>query len=524
MMTDRQQNWTVRKPAARAAGGVVASQNLTAAEVGARVLRDGGNAVDAAIATAFAVSVLEPWMSGMGGGGMMLVHSAAERRVRGIAFGMVAPLDLDPTDYPLGPAEGGDLFPWPTVAGNHNVLGALAIAVPGHVAGLALAHERFASRPWADLLAPAVALAEAGLPVSWHTTLKIAASAKDLRRFEPARATYLPGGLPPVPHDDGTLPRLPLGRLPATLRRLAEAGPRDFYQGEIAHALASDVQAAGGRLSADDLARYRAVEVDAPAIGHGDAAVHVIPGLTAGPTLRHALELVAERVPRGAGPGADAYLAWAEALFAAYEHRLATMGDVADDSQSPSCTTHLSVADGAGNLVSLTQTLLSSFGSKVISPRTGVLLNNGIMWFDPRPGRPNSIAPGKRPLSNMCPVIALRADGRTPWFALGASGGRRILPAVLQITSMLAACGLDPEEAVHHPRIDVSGDETTLTADPRLPAEVVRALEARHRVLRREHAVYPSLFACPSLALRDPATGACLGLSDPMNPVSGAAG
>jgi gamma-glutamyltranspeptidase/glutathione hydrolase len=255
-------------------------------------------------------------------------------------------------------------------------------------------------------------------------------------------------------------------------------------------------------------------------VKHGGATVHAVPGLTAGPTLCHALGLIGDRVPAGE-PGAAAYLAWAEGLFAAYRHRLATMGDV-DDSRAPACTTHLSVADADGNLVSLTQTLLSSFGSKVISPQTGVLLNNGIMWFDPRPGGPNSMAPGKRPLSNMCPVVVTR-DGGEPWFALGASGGRRILPAVLQITSMLAACGLTVEEALHRPRIDVSGAET-LAADPRLPADVVGALEARYPVVRREHAVYPSLFACPSIAVHGPADAGCLGLADPMNPVSGAAG
>ncbi|HET6520204.1 MAG TPA: gamma-glutamyltransferase [Geminicoccaceae bacterium] len=521
---DRQQNWVLRKPAARGAGGVVASQHHLAAEVGAAVLRDGGNAVDAAIATAFAVSVLEPWMSGVGGGGMMLVHSAAERRVRAFAFGMVAPLGLDPADYPLGPAEeqAGGLFPWPSVVENRNVYGPLSIAVPGHVAGLGLAHERFATRPWAELLAPAVALAEEGLPVSWHATLKIAASARDLRRFEPARDTYLPNGLPPVPNDDGTLPRRPLGRLAVTLGRLAEAGPRDFYEGEIARALVDDVRAIGGRLAAEDLARYRAFEADAPTVRHGGATVHTAPGLTAGPTLCHALGLIGDRVPAGE-PGADAYRAWAEGLFAAYERRLATMGDV-DDSRAPACTTHLSAADADGNLVSLTQTLLSSFGSKVISPQTGVLLNNGIMWFDPRPGGPNAMAPGKRPLSNMCPVVATRGDGGEPWFALGASGGRRILPAVLQVASMLAACGLSAEEAMHRPRIDVSGTEA-LTADPRLPAEVLDALEARYpAAVRREHAVYPSLFACPSIAVHGPADAGCLGLADPMNPVAGAAG
>jgi gamma-glutamyltranspeptidase/glutathione hydrolase len=192
----------------------------------------------------------------------------------------------------------------------------------------------------------------------------------------------------------------------------------------------------------------------------------------------------------------------------------------AGDAQAPGCTTHLCVVDRDGAMVSLTQTLLSVFGSKVISPQTGILLNNGIMWFDPRPGRPNSIAPGARPLSNMCPVIASR-DGK-PWFALGASGGRRILPAVLQIASMLADCGLDLESAFHTPRIDVSGEAFVL-ADTALPAEIRAALVGRFETRPVSHLVLPNLFACPSAVLREPSSGRAFGMSDVVQPVAGVA-
>ncbi len=134
-------------------------------------------------------------------------------------------------------------------------------------------------------------------------------------------------------------------------------------------------------------------------------------------------------------------------------------------------------------MVSLTQTLLSAFGSKILSPRTGILLNNGVMWFDPRPGGPNSLAPGKRPLSNMCPVIATR-DG-APWLTIGASGGRRIMPAVMQIASMLIDGRLDLETAFHLPRIDVSGGPA-VGADRRLPPEIIAALEARFAIQEAE--------------------------------------
>jgi gamma-glutamyltranspeptidase / glutathione hydrolase len=372
--------------------------------------------------------------------------------------------------------------------------------------------------PWAELCAPAIALARRGLPVSWHTTLRIAVGARDLARFDVARSIYLPDGLPPAPASNGTLAYLPLGRLAATLERLAEAGPEDLMSGELARLLVSDVQAAGGVLAQDDLARHQA-RCGEPLLSEHAGATFATPGeLTAGPTFAHALALIRGKVPRGA-PGAQAYAAWAEALLAAYEKRLAIMGEP-DDPRDQACTTHLCVVDREGAMVSLTQTLLSPFGSRVVSPSTGILLNNGIMWFDPRPGRPNSLAPRKRPLSNMCPVIALR-DG-APWLAIGASGGRRILPAVLQISSMLADCGLDLENAFHTPRIDVSGGPE-VNADRRLGPDVLAQLRARFPVREVEHLVVPKLFACPTAVLRDPSTGEALGMTDPMHPVGGVA-
>jgi gamma-glutamyltranspeptidase/glutathione hydrolase len=228
--------------------------------------------------------------------------------------------------------------------------------------------------------------------------------------------------------------------------------------------------------------------------------------------------LIAGNVPAGR-PDAEAYSAFASALLAAYERRLATMGDV-QAAGDPACTTHLAVVDRAGTMVSLTQTLLSVFGSKIVSPRTGILLNNGIMWFDPRPGRPNSLAPGKRPLANMCPVIATR--GGIPWFALGASGGRKIMPAVLQLASMLIDGGLDLETAFRLPRIDASG-EPQVTVDARLEPRVLTALAARFNVRELMPTVHPNLFACPSAVLRDPATGEACGMTDPWQPVAGCA-
>jgi gamma-glutamyltranspeptidase/glutathione hydrolase len=170
-------------------------------------------------------------------------------------------------------------------------------------------------------------------------------------------------------------------------------------------------------------------------------------------------------------------------------------------------------------MVALTQTLLSRFGSKVVLPETGILMNNGILWFDPRPGRPNSIAPGRRPLANMCPVV-VRRDG-APWFALGASGGRRIMPAVAQILSFLVDYGMTLEEAFHQPRLDVSGEGRAIL-DQRLSAEVERTVAALMPVLREPTSVYPVQFACPSAVLREPATGLNHGMGEIASPWAGA--
>lgn len=519
---DRAQNWTLRKPSAESRGGAVASQNAIAAEIGAAVLRDGGNAIDAAIATSFAVSVVEPWMSGLGGGGYMLVYLAKEKRVRVIDFGMIAPKRLDPADYPLVEGDGaGDLFQWPAVLEDRNVYGYHSIAVPTQVAGIALAHERFATKSWADLIKPAADLAEGGLPVNWFTTLRIAGAAQDLRQFETSRQIYLDNELPPVASQGKPPPRRAMGALAGTLRRLAKAGARDFYEGAIADKLIADAEAGGSRMCAEDLAAYEAVERDPLEMEYQGATVFAASGLTAGPTMFDTLSQIDGKIQSGDGsPTAASFGHYAAALKSAYETRLATMGD-ADDSQDPACTTHLTAIDGDGNMVTLTQTLLSAFGSKVVFPETGILMNNGIMWFDTRPGGPNSLGAGKRPLCNMCPAIVTRDDGFN--LAIGASGGRRIMPAVMQNISLMLDCGLSLPDAIHHPRIDVSGGETA-NVNINLSPEVIEAVEDVLPVVPVEDAVFPSNFACPNGVADDAATGVKSAQSYPMFPMSGAAG
>jgi gamma-glutamyltranspeptidase/glutathione hydrolase len=508
------ETWTVHKPAVEAAGGLVASQHYAASEVGARVLAGGGNAVDAAAAASFAIGAVEPWMSGLGGGGFMLVYLAKERRTQAIDFSMVAPAALDPADYPLAEGEGPDLFTWPAVADDRNIKGYHAMAVPGQVAGLALALERFGTRGWDETLAPAIEIAEAGMAVDWYATLKITTAARDLAGYAESKRVYLPDGFPPVGEWGGPLPRIHLGRLAATLRRLTEAGPRDFYEGEIARAVAADVAAGGGKLALADLESYQASLAPASTARYRDATVHVAPGLTAGPTLHQALAALATRLSPDTSPDDAAFGAYTQCLLEAYADRLANMGD-SGESTRPTCTTHISVVDAEGNMVALTQTLLSLFGARVMLPETGILMNNGIMWFDPRPGRPNSITPGRRPLTNMCPTVVERGDGFR--FAIGASGGRRIMPAVFQLVSFLVDYRMDMDAAFHHPRLDVSGTEV-VTIDERMSADVIASLAARFDVDVGPNGVYPALFACPNAVGHDTGSGRNVGAAFVLSP------
>ncbi|MCI3951321.1 MAG: gamma-glutamyltransferase [Burkholderiales bacterium] len=514
------QNWNVRKPVARSRGGIVATQNRIAGEAGARVLAAGGNAVDAAVATGFALAAVEPWNSGLGGIGYMLVYLAQENRVHVVDFGPVSPHALNPADYPLvgGGITTRDLFTWPTVKDDRNVHGPLSIAVPGHVDGLGLALEKFGTLPFADALQPAIALAERGIAVDWYLTLKVATMARELARYGTTRAVWLPNGFPPVTPAGAPLERLMLKNLAETLRRLAKGGRREFYEGTVAHDIAEDVRRLGGNLSREDLKAYRARLAAPLECEYREAEIALAPGLTAGPSMHRALKALAEVNVKGGGPQAEAFIAYARILRETYAERLVSMGETSDH-RDPSTTTHLNVIDRDGNMVALTQTLLSVFGSKVVLPTTGVLMNNGVMWFDPRPDSPNCLAPNKRPLTNMCPVIARRAG--KPWFAIGASGGRKIFPAVFQISSFLIDHGMTLEDAFHQPRIDASGGDT-VGVDPRLPKAIQDALAAQFPVAPTELVVYPTNFACPSAVFNAPDSGEHFGIADVMSPWSGA--
>ncbi|MGC2201226.1 MAG: gamma-glutamyltransferase [Stellaceae bacterium] len=509
------QNWVVHKPCASSRGGVVVAQSQTAAQLGVEVLQAGGTAVDAVVATAFALAAVEPWNSGLGGIGFMVVHPAGGKRAEVVDFGPVAPHRLNPAAFPLTGEMRTELFTWPQVVGDRNMHGPLSFAIPSAVRGYGLAVERFGRLPWRELVKPAISLARAGLPVDWFTTIKVASAAADLRRYEESRRIWLRDDLPPVSPPDNSSLSLPLGRLADTLERLADAGPEDLYEGEIAQSIAADAQAAGSFLSSEDLARCRARIVPPLEIGYRGVTLQAAPGMTAGPTLAAVIARLAER--RFADvPDADYFEALGEALRFAYAGRLENMGDA--ETGSRTSTTHITAADRQGGIAALTTTLLSSFGSRYVLPGTGILMNNGVMWFDPRPGRPNSIMPGKRALTNMCPVVVAR-DGH-PWFGVGASGGRRILGAVLQLASFVIDFGMKPEAAAHHPRIDVNGSEC-FGIDRRLSAAITEPLLKLPGATLVEHSVFPARFACPNMVLRD-SDGVNHGISDVMSPWSAA--
>lgn len=493
------QTQSVRKMAVRSENGIVAAQHRVAAAAGAQVLAEGGNAVDAAVATSFALAAVEPWMSGLGGGGYMVIRQPDASSASVIDFGMRSPAALNPSDYPLSGGVAADLFPWPAVLEDRNIIGPTAVAVPGQVAGMDKALNTFGSMEWSKLLRPAIALADEGVLVDWYTQLIIASAVGDLKKYPKSKDTFLNENGDPVASSWTALAsqRCDMSSLANTLRRLADAGARDFYEGELAASIANDMQRAGGCLSLDDLAGYESRIVDAYEYEHREGVLFLTPELTAGPTLVRVNQLLDKAFEGVNFLGADTYVEYANSLFTAYAERLAQMGD---EEGHRGCTTHFNVVDKNGMMVSVTQTLLSIFGSRFMLPESGILMNNGVMWFDPEPGKPNSLAPGKRCLSNMCPVIGERSDGFQ--FALGASGGRKIMPAVMQLASFIMDYGMELEAAFHTPRLDVSGGDTVV-ADETLPKSVLSALDQRFRCVAAPRTVYPYNFGCPSAVARD---------------------
>ncbi len=524
--------------------GMVATKHPEASSVGLDTLRAGGNAVDAAVAAAFAVGVAEPWSSGIGGGGYAVVAGPAGANV--IAFPMQAPALATPDRYPLDGREGVGGFLWPGVVDDANLIGWSAMSIPGAVAGLALLHQRHGRLPWRTLVEPAVELARRGSRLTWFDLLQMGRHTAAARRHaELGRIYYADGGPPRA--EVGETPLLVQPELADSLDAVAREGPDAFYQGDLAQAIADDCIANGGALRRDDLAQYRAWVMEPLETGYRDTTV-ITPGPGgAGPTTIATLNNF-EQAYRAGGAQTDAdrlhAFLWASRL--AQADRFAHMGDPAtvdapwaeltgkahararaaliDPRHAPApespgdpwaymasdrglerqkgdtSTTHLCTADGEGTFVSLTNTLGGAWGSEIVPGGTGICWNDGMWWFDPRPGQPNSLQPRAFGLNNMTPAIVLR-DGR-PLLAVGASGGRRITNCVSQLISHVVDHQMSAQEAIDAPRVD--GSTPWVTAAARLEDAVIEDLRARGWEVQLPPYPEQSAFASPLAILAGP--------------------
>jgi gamma-glutamyltranspeptidase / glutathione hydrolase len=541
-----------------AAGGrqMVAAKHPWAVQAGNDVLDQGGNAVDAAVATAFAISVVEPWMSGLGGVGFMTIQRAnGERHV--IDYFGQAPAAATPDMYELTAEFGHSTVGFGGVKDQANAYGPLSVAVPGMVRGMELALSRFGTRSLGETVASAVRFAEEGFEVDWYRGMLIASQQDVIRRDPETERIFLKDGKPPAPLFGQPQPRIVQRDLADTLRAIGEHGADGFYRGRVAERIASHMRETGGLITEDDLANYEAKVVDPLVLPYRDVELVLLPyqagGITIGEALNilngfdlyatgfntaATLHLIAEASRRGfadrfayVGDPAFVDTNWERLASAAYaaERRAeidparasvpeagagiaAFAANLAAVGADEGCTTHLSVVDREGTMVSVTQTLTLIFGSAVTVPGTGVLLNDSMNLFDPQPGCANEIQPGKRPASSMAHVIAVR--GGVPVLAVGAPGGRRIMDTCLQMTIDVIDFGMDIQTACAAPLIDCAGPE--LLVDDRIPAATRDRLRAMgHDVVDVEVSFSPRGFASPTGVAVDPETGIRYGGADP---------
>ncbi len=508
-------------PPLTTAGGAVAADDPVASEVGARILAAGGTAADAAVATALALGVVNPVSSGIGGGGFAVVYDAGSRETRVYDFREVAPAALDPGDFVVD----GKLEPMRARRGG------LAVGVPGEVAGLRLLSQRHGRLSWRRVVTPAVRLASGGLPTPWFFATRageVLPGLPDEPAYQPLRELLAPGG---VPRRWGE----PLVR-PALARTLATLAtdPGAFYRGPIADELVATVAAAGGVLTAADLAAYQVVE-RAPMIGRwrGLRLVTMPLPSSGGVVLLEALAILdrtgLDLAAMGVGSAA-AFHVMAELGKHGFADRARLLGDsdaaraaaagLLDDGRlrrlaarvsvdrtqpiasyglapvvapmvpgrapGPGGTSHLCVIDREGNAVALTTTVNGYLGSKLVTAG-GVVLNNEMDDFALVPdvangfglvqSADNLVGPGKRPLSSMTPLLVF--DGDRVVGCLGGSGGPRIISNVLQVFLGVFAFGLDPRAAVEAPRVHHQWSPDVLTVEPEVAPEVRAALAAR---------------------------------------------
>ncbi|GIT21051.1 MAG: gamma-glutamyltransferase [Gammaproteobacteria bacterium] len=469
----------------RAKNGMVSSASRLASEVGVETLKQGGNAVDAAVATAFALAVTWPSAGNIGGGGFLVYHGD-DGHATTFDFREKAPLAASESMY-LG-VDG-------RVINNSNHIGMLAIGVPGTVAGLYKAHQELGSLPWEDLVAPAVALARDGIPINYSLQIGFARSANRFRQYPSSAEKFF--------RADGSLYELGdtwlQPDLSHTLELIQNNGRDGFYKGENAKKLADFMAANGGMITEEDLEIYEAVERE-PIRGtyRGYEIVSMPPPSSGGTALVQMLNILEGYDLASLGHNSADYLhVLTEAMRRAYADRAEHLGDpdfnesmpldrlmdkeyaaglrasIDMDEKSVSSpsefaqayeseeTTHFSVVDKDGNMVSLTYTLEFGYGSAIVAEGAGYLLNNELGDFNAVPGltdirgnigtAPNLVAAEKRPLSSMTPTI-VALNGR-PLFATGSPGGKTIINTVMQTILNIIDHGFNIAESIEAPRI-----------------------------------------------------------------------
>ena len=511
-----------------AARGLVTAEHPAGAEIGAAILERGGNAVDAAVAMAFAMPVVEPFMSTIAGAGTMLVHVAKTGETVCLDFNGNAPMAAHASVYKIiGGIATYALFAWPRVEDDANVYGYKSVAVPGSVAGLALALERYGTMTLKDVVAPAVRLAREGFIADWYQALNTAKYLEEISAFPETARIHLRNGRSvyrPPSMEAGD--RVTNKDLAASMELIGREGPDAFYRGAIAQAIHNDMAANGGFITKDDLAAYQ-VRVVEPLRGrYRDLDLAFSPGATGGTTALEILNIMEQFPASACGFDTAAGLhVRGEAVRRAFADRFRSIGDpqvVGDGFQvlaskdyakeaardirrggmkpagrtrpSNDCTTHISVVDKSRNMVALTHTAVSLWGARVVVPGTGILLNNGMIWFDPEPGKPNSVAPGKRGMVNMVPVLGFKKG--KPYLALGAPGGRKIIGAIPQVIANLVDAKSSLQAAIDAPRLHHEG--SGLEVDDRVGEKNLDALRKRgHKVVPKTE-TYASLnFARP---------------------------
>lgn len=531
--------------------GMVAAQNDTAAKVGAAVLADGGNAVDAAVAVGFALAVTLPRAGNIGGGGFMLVYDADSKETTAIDYREMAPLGA--TRDMFLDENGNAVKERPRIT--H-----LASAVPGTVAGLHAAHKKFGSLPWRRLVTPAVELARDGIIVSHDLSTKLIQAKGKLCRHEASCGYFFKAGGEPYKMGE----RLVQADLADSLELIANSGPDAFYKGSIADKIVAEMEAGGGLIDKASLAAYEPVFRD-PLRGsyRGYEILTMSPPSSGGVHLLQMLNIL-EHFPiseMGAG-SADKIHVLVESMRLAYADRSEHLGDPGfydvpvewltgkeygkelaqtismEEAQisaevypgtEPAAesieTTHFSVMDAQGNVVSNTYTLEASYGSGISVTGAGFLLNNEMGDFVSKPGVPNqygllggeanSVQPGKRPLSSMTPVIVF-ADGE-PWFATGSPGGSMIITTVLQMIVNIIDHGMGIADAANRPRIHHQWYPDIVLVESDFSPDTIKLLEGRGHTIRKRATIYTSL---QTVAFRD---GLYRGASDPRRPAAGTA-